>query len=214
MKGFLDRHPSTAVLISLVALVMATVGTGYAALQLPKNSVGTAQLKKNTVTTPKIKKNAVTGAKVKKKSLTGSDINLKKLGTVPSAQVANGLAALEPTHIVGAANEPPFLSGSKSAPAEGSIVFPPVGFYKDHEGIVHLQGVAIAGGEGTLPGAIFQLPAGFRPAAGTTEGFETGGGIVFVFGSGVTAGGMNVEGLVYAPGSGALLSGLTFRAGS
>jgi hypothetical protein len=61
------------------------VGTTYAAVKLPKNSVSAKQLKKNSVTGPKIKKDAVTGAKVKNQSLTGDDINLAKLGTVPSA---------------------------------------------------------------------------------------------------------------------------------
>ena len=44
------------------------------------------------MTTAKIKKGAVTGAKVKEQTLTGADINFAKLGTVPSAQVANSLS--------------------------------------------------------------------------------------------------------------------------
>src|SRR3954468_8431283 len=56
-------RPSPATVIALVALFVALGGTGYAALSLPKNSVGTKQLKNN----------AVTGAKVKNGSLRARD---------------------------------------------------------------------------------------------------------------------------------------------
>jgi hypothetical protein len=172
------RRPSPALVVALVALVVAMVGTGYAAIKLPKNSVGTKQ----------IKKNAVNGAKVKNQSLTGKDINLKKLGTVPSAAaaatatsatsavhassadtagVANGLSPTEQVHLVGAPGEPGFESGSSNLPGESGVTFQPVGFYKDHEGIVHLQGIAEVGEGGSLPGVLFRLPPGFRPKAGT-----------------------------------------------
>jgi hypothetical protein len=88
MNWLKRRRPSPALVISLIALFVALGGTGYAALSLPKNSVGTKQLKKNAVTGSKIKKNAVTGSKVKNHSLTGADIKLGALGTVPSASNA------------------------------------------------------------------------------------------------------------------------------
>jgi hypothetical protein len=49
------RRPSPALVISVIALVVAMTGTGYAAITLPKNSVGTKQLKKNAVTSSKVK---------------------------------------------------------------------------------------------------------------------------------------------------------------
>jgi hypothetical protein len=85
MKRLRPRRPSPALVIALFALFIALGGTGYAALHLPKNSVGSRQIKNNAVTSSKIKNNAVTGSKVKDHSLTGSDINLGRLGTVPSA---------------------------------------------------------------------------------------------------------------------------------
>jgi hypothetical protein len=88
MNWLKQRRPSPALVISLIALFVALGGTGYAALSLPKNSVGTKQLKKNAVTGSKNKKNAVTSSKVKNHSLTGADINLGALGTVPSASNA------------------------------------------------------------------------------------------------------------------------------
>jgi hypothetical protein len=89
MNWLKPRRPSPALVISLIALFVALGGTGYAALSLPKNSVGAKQLKKNAVTGSKIKKNAVTSSKVKNHSLTGADIKLGALGTVPSAAHAN-----------------------------------------------------------------------------------------------------------------------------
>jgi hypothetical protein len=61
--------------IATLALFLALGGGAYAAIQLPKNSVGSKQLRKNSVIAAKIKNGAVTGAK----------INLASLGTVPSA---------------------------------------------------------------------------------------------------------------------------------
>jgi hypothetical protein len=49
------RKPSPALLVALLALFVALGGTSYAALKLPKGSVGAKQLKKNSVTSPKVK---------------------------------------------------------------------------------------------------------------------------------------------------------------
>jgi len=160
-------------IVALIALIVAMAGTTYAAIKLPKNSVGGKQLKKNAVSGKKIKKNAVTGVKVKDQSLTGKDIDLGKLGTVPSAQQAqqaNSLSAPEPVHLVGAPGEPGFESGSSNFGFEGAIATEPVGFWKDHEGVVHLQGLAKVGSG--LPGVIFSLPAGYRPASGAVAFFN------------------------------------------
>src|SRR3954451_14637640 len=62
--GSRARRPSPAMIVACIALVVAMAGTGYAALKLPKNSVGTKQLKKN----------AVTGKKVKPHTLRASDV--------------------------------------------------------------------------------------------------------------------------------------------
>jgi hypothetical protein len=48
------RRPSASIVISLSALFFALGGVGYAATQLPKNSVGTRQLRNNSVTWNKI----------------------------------------------------------------------------------------------------------------------------------------------------------------
>jgi len=41
--------------VAFIALLVAMGGTGYAAVTLPKNSVGTKQLKKNAVSSAKVK---------------------------------------------------------------------------------------------------------------------------------------------------------------
>ena len=49
------RHMTFANVVSLMALVLAMGGTGYALSTLPKNSVGKKQLKKNAVISSKVK---------------------------------------------------------------------------------------------------------------------------------------------------------------
>jgi hypothetical protein len=56
--------PTPALIIAVVALVVALAGTSYAALSLPKNSVGTRQLKNGAVTANKIKGGAVSASKL------------------------------------------------------------------------------------------------------------------------------------------------------
>jgi len=86
------RRPSPALVVSVIALIVALGGTGYAALKIPKSSVGSKQLKNGAVTTKKIKNDAVTGAKIK----------LSTLGTVPSAAIATN--ATNATNASNAAN--------------------------------------------------------------------------------------------------------------
>jgi hypothetical protein len=51
---FRGRRPSASMVVSLVALFFALGGAGYAATQLPPNSVGTRQIRSNAVTWNKI----------------------------------------------------------------------------------------------------------------------------------------------------------------
>lgn len=63
------RLPSPAMVVAIVALVMATTATGYAASTIARNSVGTAQLKRN----------AVVGSKVRDGSLRAADFGRGQL---------------------------------------------------------------------------------------------------------------------------------------
>lgn len=75
------RPPSPATVIAVVALIVALGGTSYAALVLPRGSVGTPQLKRGAVSADKLRNNAVTSAKVKDHSLLSRDF---KAGQLPA----------------------------------------------------------------------------------------------------------------------------------
>jgi hypothetical protein len=205
-----------------IALIIAVGGaSAFAATQLTKNSVGSKQLKKNAVTTPKVKKEAITAAKVKKGTLTGTQISTATLGTVPNAahsgtaDTANAISPPEPWHLIGGPGEPAFLNKWHNA---GSPTGENAGFYKDHEGIVHLKGFVKAGTEAVM----FQLPSGDRPASGKTLQFSVycEGGfctspqeatVVRVFGAGANP---ETSGAVAAPNTTVSLDGISFRAES
>ena len=57
--SLLRRRPSPAIVISSAALFMSLGGVGYAATQLPNNSVGTSQLRNNAVSYKKIQPGAI-----------------------------------------------------------------------------------------------------------------------------------------------------------
>ena len=82
MARFRTQVQSPALWIALVALFVALGGTGYAALQIPKNSVGSKQIKKNAVKSSDIAANAVRAGDVKDNALTGNDVDESKLGKV------------------------------------------------------------------------------------------------------------------------------------
>jgi hypothetical protein len=140
--------------IATLALFIALGGVGYAATQLPKNSVGPKQLKRNAVTAAKIKNGAVTGAKVQLGSL-GVVPNAAHAGTADRASTAgsvDSLPKLEPVRI--AALENGCVNTNVS-------LFGPAGYYKDGFGIVHLTGQLE---NCTKNDDAFKLPPGFRPS--------------------------------------------------
>lgn len=101
MKLLSPLRPSPAMVVACVALAVALGGTSYAAVTLPRNSVGTKQLKRNAVTGVKVKPNAVTSPKVANNSLTGADIRETTLGTVPSAATATTAGSAAPSGAAG-----------------------------------------------------------------------------------------------------------------
>jgi hypothetical protein len=85
--------------VSLVALFMSLGGVGYAATQLPNNSVGAAQLRNGAVTNNKIKDSAVTFKKIEPGAVGHVRANLNQLqarvnGTCGSGQ---GIGAIDST---------------------------------------------------------------------------------------------------------------------
>ncbi len=213
--------------VSTLCLFLLLGGGALAATHLAKNSVGTNQIKKNAVVTSKIKNGAVTGAKlangaitgekVQGGSLTGTQINASTLGTVPTAQTANTLAAPEAWHEVGESGQPEFLNSWTNLISHAE----PVGFYKDQEGVVHLKGTASSGASGT---PIFRLPPGYRPANGDFvrmpvacfgAGCPNDVGALEIVSSNFTAIPEDEDAVLSPTGATDVsLSGVTFRAGS
>jgi hypothetical protein len=210
------RRLTYANVMATIAVFIALGGASYAALKLPKNSVGAKQLKKNSVTTAKIKGQAITAAKVKKGSLTGTQVNASTLGTVPdathagSADVAGSLPPAERWHAVGGAGEPQFQNGCQNAGLPDTAS---VRFYKDQIGIVHLEGVYR---ECSIEGAnAFQLPPGYLPRPDLNFSLPLQGdeGAVLVHGSAPSLAASDV-GAVSCPVKLCVLDGITFRAES
>lgn len=128
------KYLTFANVISFLALFVALSAGSYAALKLPKNSVGSKQIKAKAVTGAKLGNGAVTGAKlaagavdgtkvaadaidgskVKDGTLSGSDINVGTLGKVPSAAAADsaGSAAIARVKIVSASGTADDTSGT------------------------------------------------------------------------------------------------------
>lgn len=99
--------------MATVAVFLALGGFSYAALRLPKNSVGTKQLKKN----------AVKGSKVARDTLTGSDINESTLATVPTATDAQTLGGRSAAQFAASASSPPRPSCPAGMQAAGGVCF-------------------------------------------------------------------------------------------
>lgn len=112
MTNRANFRPSPAMVVACIALSVALGGTSYAAIKLPKNSVGTKQLKKNAVTGVKVKANAITSPKVANDSLTGADLNEATVGTVPSAANATNAATAANANTLGGIPASGFLSST------------------------------------------------------------------------------------------------------
>jgi hypothetical protein len=135
--------------MATVALFVALGGAGYAALKLPKNSVGTKQLKRSAVTGDKLANGAVTALKVKGRSLTGAQINASTLGTVPSALRALQAGAAD--HAAGADHA---AAADHAVAADSAVNAAAVGGHPASELLTadRLQSSGIIGLDALLPG--------------------------------------------------------------
>ena len=107
-----------------LALIVALGGTSYAAVVLPRNSVGSEQLKKGAVTNSKLRTNAVTSGTVRNGSLRANDF---KAGQLPAGQAGPAGPAGATNIVSRRVPSPPVAAGAIGAvrlacnPAERAI---------------------------------------------------------------------------------------------
>ncbi|MGA9761087.1 MAG: hypothetical protein WBQ14_01510 [Gaiellaceae bacterium] len=65
MKRLLRLRPTPAMIVACIALAVALGGTSYAAVTLPRNSVGTKQIKNKAVTGVKVRNHTLAAIKMK-----------------------------------------------------------------------------------------------------------------------------------------------------
>lgn len=125
------RRPrlSYANVTSTLALMVALGGTSYAAIHLPKNSVGSKQIKngavrssdlgKNAVTNSKVAKNAITNSKLANNAVTSSKLADNAVTTTKIADNAVTAGKLAPASVTQSTVSPGSLTAQSFACAPG-----------------------------------------------------------------------------------------------
>ncbi len=86
-----------SLVISIIALVVALGGVSYAAIRIPKNSVGARQLKKNAVNTVKVKDRSLLRRDFRPGQLPGATWFADREPVVPLLALTNSFQALVTT---------------------------------------------------------------------------------------------------------------------
>jgi hypothetical protein len=190
MKSLHPSRPSPALVISVIALIMATGGVGLAAFRLPPNSVGTRELKNGAVNSSKVKNHSLLAVDFKAGQLpagrqgpkgdtgppgpdtgaAGGDLS----GNYPSPTIAPAPAPTSVAENPETSTDP--CSGSSPQTAifcgtttsgfwmSGDYAGNGVQFWRDRPGEIHLRGDARSG-HAALTSEMFVLPPSDRPAA-------------------------------------------------
>ena len=92
MLARLRSKLSFANVTSVIALFVALGGTGYAAVTLPRNSVGSAQIRSHAVGSSELKSSAVTSRALRNRSVTLGDISVSARASLRGAMGPQGPA--------------------------------------------------------------------------------------------------------------------------
>ncbi len=90
LKSLVGRRPSAPMVVSFVALFVSLGGAGYAAVSLPRNSVGSAQLQNASVGNFKLKSNAVGPRKIINGSVGAAQVNSSQVQLRVSSSCSTG----------------------------------------------------------------------------------------------------------------------------
>jgi len=118
--------------VATMALFIALGGVSWAAVTLPRNSVGGPQLKANAVTGAKVRNSSLTGADVRDQSLTPADFR----GSIQGATGATGAAGAAGDAGAAGAAGPIGPAGPSTGPAGGDLS----GAYPDPAIAAHVIG--------------------------------------------------------------------------
>ena len=165
------NHLSFANVISMIALFVALGGASYAAVTLPKNSVGAKQIKKRAVRGKHININAVSASKIQRDSISSPKI---ADGSVFSADLADNSVSSSDLadNSVGGGETAPNSVGTVEA-IDGSLGKADlVSGLLDHEITVQRTDVALA--DNTSQAVEASCPAGMKAIAGGSSVDQTG----------------------------------------
>jgi hypothetical protein len=212
---------SYANVMATLALFVALGGVGYAAIKVPRNSVGSKQIKGDAVKASELASDSVDSFNVLDGSIAGNDILPNTIG---DSQIAGG--AIGSAHLadgaVGAADlaaqqDPQVPELGECAPGINWQPAPLSAprYWMDARQIVHMEGGVTCSAAIASDGSIFEMPFNYRPHPSVVRFAQLGNNLsiaqIAVVNNPITAG------LVYDGGSDPsteqyiALDGITYR---